>query len=79
MTITPLSLPDHHAYATLPWPADAADAVVTEKDAIKLQVDRVGATRVWVAPLDFAFDAAFEAALLALLPPPGSRHGNTPA
>ena len=79
LTITPLSLPDHHAYATLPWPADAADVVVTEKDAIKLQVDRVGGARVWVAPLDFGFDAAFEAALFALLPPPGSRHGNTPA
>ena len=79
LAITPLSLPDHHAYATLPWPADAADVVVTEKDAIKLQLDRIGATRVWVAPLDFGFDAAFEAALLALLPPPGSRHGNTPA
>ncbi|MDE2300300.1 MAG: tetraacyldisaccharide 4'-kinase, partial [Burkholderiales bacterium] len=79
LAITPLPLPDHHAYATLPWPADAADVVVTEKDAIKLQLDRVGGARVWVAPLDFGFDAAFEAALIALLPPPGPRHGNTPA
>ncbi|HEY8707331.1 MAG TPA: tetraacyldisaccharide 4'-kinase [Burkholderiaceae bacterium] len=79
LTITPQPLPDHHGYATLPWPADAADVVVTEKDAIKLRADRIGATRVWVAPLDFSFDAAFEAALIALLPLPGPRHGNTPA
>lgn len=79
LTITPLPLPDHHDYAALPWPADTTDVIVTEKDAIKLRAERVGATRVWVAPLDFAFDAAFESALIALLPPPGSRHGNTPA
>jgi tetraacyldisaccharide 4'-kinase len=79
LQIDPLPLPDHHDYRTLPWPADAGDAVVTEKDAIKLDPRRIGATRVWVAPLDFAFDAAFESALLALLPPPGTRHGNTPA
>ena len=72
-------LPDHHDYATLPWPADTPDVIVTEKDAIKLEPGRVGTTRVWVAPLDFDLDAAFEAALLALLPPPGLRHGNTPA
>jgi tetraacyldisaccharide 4'-kinase len=79
LTITLLALPDHYDYATLPWPADAADVVVTEKDAIKLDPQRVGATRVWVAPLDFAFDQTFEAALVAMLPPPGCRHGNTPA
>jgi tetraacyldisaccharide 4'-kinase len=79
LSITRLPLPDHHDYAALPWPAGAADVIVTEKDAIKLHTDRVGATRVWVAPLDFAFDAAFEAALIALLPSPGSRHGNTSA
>ena len=79
LTITALPLPDHHGYAALPWPPGAADVIVTEKDAIKLRADAVGATRVWVAPLDFAFDAAFEAALIALLPSPGSRHGNPPA
>jgi tetraacyldisaccharide 4'-kinase len=79
LTITPLPLPDHHDYATLPWPADEPDVVVTEKDAIKLCGERIGATRVWVAPLDFGFDAAFEAALIALLAPPGPRHGNSPA
>ena len=80
LTITPLPLPDHHDYATLPWPDDAVDVVLTEKDAVKLDAQRIaGTTRVWVAPLDFGFDAAFETALLALLPPPGPRHGNTPA
>ena len=76
LTISERPLPDHHPYTTLPWPAGTTDVVLTEKDAIKLDPSRVGATRVWVAPLDFALDAAFEAALLALLPPPGSRHGN---
>ena len=77
LAITPLALPDHHAYAALPWPPGTPDVVLTEKDAIKLDAGRVGSTRVWVAPLDFSFDAAFESALLALLPPPGPRHGNT--
>ena len=75
----PLPLPDHHDYAALPWPPGTADVVLTEKDAIKLDPDRSGATRIWVAPLDFELDAAFESALLALLPPPGPRHGNSPA
>jgi tetraacyldisaccharide 4'-kinase len=72
LTITPLPLPDHHDYATLPWPADATDVVVTEKDAVKLRPERLASsnasTRVWVAPLDFSADAAFDTALEALLP-----------
>ena len=72
LAFTPLRLPDHHDYATLPWPVDAGDVVVTEKDAVKLQPQRVAterpATRVWVAPLDFHPDSTFDAALLALLP-----------
>ena len=79
LTFNELALPDHHPYAALPWPADTADVVLTEKDAIKLDPQRAGATRIWVAPLDFAIDAAFEAALIALLAPIGIRHGNTPA
>jgi tetraacyldisaccharide 4'-kinase len=69
LTITPL-LPDHFDYAALPWPHDAADVIVTEKDAIKLDASRAGSTRIWVAPLDLALDAAFHAALTSLLPPP---------
>ena len=80
LTITPLPLPDHHNYATLPWPAGTPDVLVTEKDAIKLDVARMGMTRVWVAPLDFSLDAAFDAALFNLLPPPGtSSDGNATA
>ncbi|MDO9315056.1 MAG: tetraacyldisaccharide 4'-kinase [Burkholderiaceae bacterium] len=71
LAVTPLPLPDHHAYATLPWPVDATQVVVTEKDAVKLRPERftagVAPTRIWVAPLDFCGDAAFDAALLVLL------------
>jgi tetraacyldisaccharide 4'-kinase len=77
----PLPLPDHHDFAALPWPADAADVVVTEKDAVKLSPARMGATRVWVATLDFAPGAAFETELLRLLPPrlPRTAHGHPTA
>lgn len=80
----PLPLPDHFDYATLPWPADTADVVLTEKDAVKLDPARLGATRVWVAALDFALPAAFDIALLSLLPAPptpvhGPDHGNPTA
>ena len=70
LAIVECPLPDHHDYATLPWPSDTADAIVTEKDAVKLQPERAGTTRVWVATLDFALTASFEASLLALLPAP---------
>jgi tetraacyldisaccharide 4'-kinase len=66
-SIDPLPLPDHFDFATLPWPEGTADVVLTEKDAVKLPPGRVGSTRVWVAPLDFALGAAFERELLALL------------
>lgn len=94
LRIEPLPLPDHYAYpahAALPWPADTADVVVTEKDAVKLAPTAMGDTRVWVATLDFRPDAVFDAALLALLPAPapnpttllatapGEAHGNAPA
>ena len=73
LAISPLPLPDHYPYTTLPWPADTPDVVVTEKDAIKLDAAAVGRTRVWVAPLDFSLGADFVPALLALLPLPRSR------
>lgn len=67
------ALPDHAAFDTLPWPADTRDVIVTEKDAVKLPVDRVRrerpGTRVWVAPLDFSPEPAFFAALDAALAP----------
>lgn len=77
LTFAPLALPDHYDYAALPWPVDTPDVVMTEKDAIKIDPKRLGLTGVWVAPLDFQLGAGFDAALLALLPPPGARHGNT--
>jgi tetraacyldisaccharide 4'-kinase len=81
LQIVELALPDHHDYATLPWPAGTADAIVTEKDAVKLEPQRTGATRVWVAALDFRAEAGFDAALIELLPPAPTRsaHGDTSA
>lgn len=81
LSFTELPLPDHHDFATLPWPPGTADVVVTEKDAVKLDPARTGAARVWVAALDFAPEPGFEAALAALLPPaPDRSHdGNAPA
>ncbi len=64
-----IGLPDHADFRTLPWPAGAADVVITEKDAVKLRPERTGRTQVWVAPLDFEFEPDFATALAALLPP----------
>jgi tetraacyldisaccharide 4'-kinase len=70
---TPLPLPDHHRFDALPWPRGTQDVVVTEKDAVKLAGKALGATRLWVAPLDFEFDLGFAAAIKRLFPnPPGS-------
>lgn len=68
LDIRRLPLPDHHRYAQLPWPADAADVVLTEKDAVKIAPARCGATRVWVLPLDLTLPDALVGELLALLP-----------
>jgi tetraacyldisaccharide 4'-kinase len=69
LSLDTLPLPDHHPYTTLPWPATTADVIVTEKDAVKLRPDATGATRVWVATLDFEIDAAFAEQLQQWLPP----------
>jgi tetraacyldisaccharide 4'-kinase len=69
LDFTPMPLPDHHAYARLPWPQDATDVILTEKDAIKLQPGRMGSTRVWVVPLDLDIPPALVTELMALLPP----------
>ncbi|MDE2369395.1 MAG: tetraacyldisaccharide 4'-kinase [Burkholderiales bacterium] len=63
-----LALPDHAPYDELPWPADTAEVVTTEKDAVKIDPGRIGATRVWVVPLDLALPAGLVDELLALLP-----------
>jgi tetraacyldisaccharide 4'-kinase len=68
LSINELALPDHHDFATLPWPANTADVIVTEKDAVKLQPDAMGGTRVWVATLDFELSPAFASELMQWLP-----------
>lgn len=68
LQIVELPLADHHAYATLPWPTTTVDVIVTEKDAVKLDPQRIAPTRVWVAALDFFPEPGFDAALTALLP-----------
>ncbi len=75
LQIDELALPDHHAFATLPWPAQTPEVILTEKDAVKLPPGTpLGSTRVWVAALDFRLDPACEAALCRLLPsPPAQR------
>jgi tetraacyldisaccharide 4'-kinase len=72
LTFTALPLPDHDAFSTLPWPPGTADVLLTEKDAVKLRPERIGATRIWVVTLDFQPEHAFEQALrdrLAVLLP----------
>jgi tetraacyldisaccharide 4'-kinase len=64
-----LPLPDHAALRSLPWPAATPVLLVTEKDAVKLQPDRVGPTQVWVVALDFSLPAAFLQALAQAMPP----------
>lgn len=65
------SLTDHFDFAELPWPASTPDVIVTEKDAVKLDPDRVArerpGTRVWVVPLKFDLPAALIDALAARL------------
>lgn len=63
LDVLPLPLPDHHDFSALPWPADTADVLLTEKDAVKLRPERLGRTRVWVVALDFRPDDSFERAL----------------
>lgn len=69
LQIDRLALPDHHRFDPLPWPAGTPEVIVTEKDAVKLPPDRVGATRVWVARLDFQPEPAFADALRTLCAP----------
>lgn len=60
-----LPLPDHAPLVPPPWPAETAELVMTEKDAVKLPAACVPpGTRVWVATLDFELPPAFTDALL---------------
>jgi tetraacyldisaccharide 4'-kinase len=79
LEIAEMPLADHADFTALPWPSGTHEVVVTEKDAVKLAPTRPLGAEVWVARLDFVPEPAFDAALLALLPPPASndRDGNT--
>jgi tetraacyldisaccharide 4'-kinase len=69
LSLQRLPLPDHCDHARLPWPAGTADVVTTEKDAVKLDSSRFGATRVWVVGLDFQVPPPLLDDLLRLLAP----------
>ncbi|MFO1270133.1 MAG: tetraacyldisaccharide 4'-kinase [Rubrivivax sp.] len=73
LSIERLPLPDHHAYATLPWPAATPEVVLTEKDAVKLDPGLLGTTKAWVVGLDFALPADFINAVLRRLGPAPER------
>jgi len=72
LTVQELALPDHFDHAALPWPREARDVLVTEKDAVKLDPARVTRERpdttVWVVPLVFEPEPAFFDAVLQALP-----------
>ena len=56
--VTPSPLRDHADFDTLPWAPEVRHLIVTEKDAVKLEPQRVARerpdTQVWVAALDFS-------------------------
>jgi tetraacyldisaccharide 4'-kinase len=67
LRISRLPLADHFDFITLPWPADTSDVLVTEKDAVKINCQALGGTRVWVVPLDLALPAGWVNELIGLL------------
>jgi tetraacyldisaccharide 4'-kinase len=67
LNINPLPLLDHYDFATLPWPANATDVVITEKDAVKLKQADHTHTRVWVVPLDLTWNKDMHPVLLEAL------------
>jgi tetraacyldisaccharide 4'-kinase len=73
LQIEGLPLRDHFDFDVLPWPPGTPDVIITEKDAVKLPpATPLGATRVWVARLDFRLDPDAEAALCRLLAAPST-------
>ncbi len=61
--VTPCPLRDHADFDTLPWGDEVRDLLVTEKDAVKLEPQRIArerpGTQVWVAALDFSPEPSF--------------------
>lgn len=78
LAFVPLALPDHADLNDIPWPPEAQDVVLTEKDAVKLDPTRVARERpgctVWVAALDFQPQASFWRDLDAALERLPARH-----
>ncbi len=76
--ITPVALPDHADLVEIPWPENAREVIVTEKDAVKLDPDRLArerpGCRVWVAALDFHPQASFWRELDSALEKLPNRH-----
>ncbi len=70
LDIERLPLPDHHDFASLPWPPGTPEVLVTEKDAVKLDPARCAPTAVWVMGLDSRLPTDFVQSLLARLGPP---------
>lgn len=70
-TCKTIALDDHADLSHIPWPEQAQDVILTEKDAVKLDPDRLSlerpGCRVWVAALDFRPEASFWLALDAAL------------
>lgn len=67
LAFTAWPLPDHHDYATRPWPDEGVDVLITEKDAVKLAARADTAARLWVVPLDFALPVSLERWLIEML------------
>jgi tetraacyldisaccharide 4'-kinase len=69
-----ISLPDHADWSQLPWAPEIAHVVVTEKDAVKIDLAQAHAQRpattIWVAALHFQPEPDFWMALDAQLPSP---------
>jgi tetraacyldisaccharide 4'-kinase len=70
---TPCPLADHADLNTLPWPTTARHVLMTEKDAVKIQLERVQThspdATLWVVALDFHPEHSFWQALDLRLPP----------
>ena len=74
--VTPCPLRDHADFDVLPWGPEVRELLVTEKDAVKLDPQRIArerpGTQVWVAALDFSPAPSFwnelDAALARLQP-----------
>lgn len=73
LTIRRMPQRDHARYTAPPWPADAVEVLVTEKDAVKLARWSDSGPTVRVVPLDLDLPPDLVAAVLQRLPPPAAR------